>query len=61
MFPEENKFTGFDGYKKAIDLADVVLLTSTPGFRPAHFEAAVHAGKHVFMEKPVAKATYGLD
>jgi myo-inositol 2-dehydrogenase/D-chiro-inositol 1-dehydrogenase len=30
-----------------------VLLCSPPGFRPAHFEAAVKAGKNVFMEKPV--------
>jgi myo-inositol 2-dehydrogenase / D-chiro-inositol 1-dehydrogenase len=52
--PEENKFIGFDAYKSAIALADVVLLTSSPGFRPIHFEEAVKQGKHVFMEKPVA-------
>ena len=34
--------------------ADVVLLVTPPNFRPIHFEAAVQAGKHVFMEKPVA-------
>lgn len=45
---------GFDAYKKAIDAANLVLLCSTPGFRPAHFEYAVEKGKHVFMEKPVA-------
>jgi predicted dehydrogenase len=48
------KFYGFDAYKKAIDAADLVLLCSTPGFRPAHFEYAVEKGKHIFMEKPVA-------
>jgi myo-inositol 2-dehydrogenase / D-chiro-inositol 1-dehydrogenase len=32
---------------------DVVLLCQPPGFRPAAYEAAVNAGKHVFMEKPV--------
>ena len=58
--PEEHKFTGFDGYKKAIELADVVILATPPGFRPAHFEAAVHAGKHVFMEKPVATDAPGI-
>lgn len=52
--PQERKFAGFDAYKSAIDAADVVLLCSTPGFRPAHFEYAVEKGKHVFMEKPVA-------
>ncbi|MDX1910968.1 MAG: Gfo/Idh/MocA family oxidoreductase [Saprospiraceae bacterium] len=52
--PEEHKFVGFDAYKKAIALADVVILTTPPGFRPAHFEEAVRQGKQVFMEKPVA-------
>jgi myo-inositol 2-dehydrogenase / D-chiro-inositol 1-dehydrogenase len=52
--PEEHKFVGLDSYKKAIELADVVILASPPAFRPFHFEAAVDAGKHVFMEKPLA-------
>jgi predicted dehydrogenase len=58
--PEENKFVGFDGYKKAIPLADVVILTTPPGFRPIHFEEAVRLGKHVFMEKPVATDPAGI-
>ncbi len=57
---EERKFTGFDAYEKAIALADVVLLTTPPGFRPIHFEAAVKQGKHVFMEKPVATDPAGI-
>jgi predicted dehydrogenase len=52
--PEENKFIGFDAYKKAIALADVVVLATPPGFRPIHFEEAVKQGKNIFMEKPVA-------
>ncbi len=52
--PEEHMFDGFDGYKKVIDLCDVVLIATPPGFRPIHFEAAVNANKHVFMEKPLA-------
>lgn len=52
--PEDHKFIGFDGYKKAIALADVVVLATPPGFRPIHFEEAVKQGKHIFMEKPVA-------
>jgi len=52
--PKERRFHGFDAFKKAIDAADLVLLCSSPGFRPAHFEYAVEKGKHVFMEKPVA-------
>ena len=31
----------------------MVILATPPGFRPQHFEAAINAGKHVFMEKPV--------
>lgn len=58
--PEENKFDGFDGYAKAIALADVVILTTPPGFRPIHFEEAVNKGKHVFMEKPVATDPVGI-
>ena len=57
---EERKFTGFDGYKKAIALADVVILATPPGFRPIHFEEAIRMGKHVFMEKPVATDPAGV-
>jgi myo-inositol 2-dehydrogenase/D-chiro-inositol 1-dehydrogenase len=47
--------TGADAYKEIMKTdADVVLLVTPPNFRPIHFEAAVNAGKHVFMEKPVA-------
>lgn len=58
--PEEHKFTGFDAYLKAIPLADVVILTTPPGFRPLHFEEAVRQGKHIFMEKPVATDPAGV-
>lgn len=58
--PEKNKFTGFDGYQKAIELADVVFLVTPATFRPLHFEAAVNAGKHVFMEKPLAVDSPGI-
>jgi myo-inositol 2-dehydrogenase / D-chiro-inositol 1-dehydrogenase len=53
--PKERQFVGFDAYQKALATdADLVLLTTPPGFRPMHFDAAVKAGKHIFMEKPVA-------
>ena len=58
--PEENKFTGFDAYQKAIALADVVILATPPGFRPIHFEEAIKQNKHVFMEKPVATDPSGV-
>jgi predicted dehydrogenase len=51
----ERRFAGLDAYQQAMSTdADLVLLCTPPGFRPAMFEAAVKAGKHVFMEKPVA-------
>jgi myo-inositol 2-dehydrogenase / D-chiro-inositol 1-dehydrogenase len=54
-------FWGFDAYQKAIDAGpDVVILATPPGFRPMHFEAAVKAGRHVFMEKPVAVDAPGV-
>ncbi len=58
--PPDRQFTDFDGYKKAIALADVVILATSPGFRPIHFEEAVRQGKHVFMEKPVATDAPGI-
>src|SRR5688572_16475363 len=49
-------FAGLDGFKKLVELGDVnyVILATPPGFRPMHLEAAVNAGKHIFVEKPVA-------
>jgi predicted dehydrogenase len=53
--PDEKCFLGFDSYEKVIDAGvDVVLLCTPPHFRPQHVEAAVKAGKHIFMEKPCA-------
>ncbi|MFC2147340.1 Gfo/Idh/MocA family protein [Bacteroidota bacterium] len=57
---DEDKHQGFDAYKAAIDKADVVILTTTPGFRPIHFEYAISKNKHVFMEKPVATDARGI-
>ncbi len=58
--PEDHRFVGFDAYKQAIALADVVILATPPGFRPIHFEEAVKQGKHIFMEKPVATDGPGI-
>ncbi len=50
----ERTFTGIDAYQKVIATdVDLVLLCTPPAFRPQHLEAAIAAGKHVFMEKPV--------
>ena len=51
--PSDRVFVGFDAYRQAIHCGvDLVLLVEPPGFRPAHYRAAIEAGKHVFMEKP---------
>lgn len=51
----EHAFVGFDAYQRVLESdIDMVILATPPGFRPLHFRAAVDAGKHVFMEKPVS-------
>ncbi|MEO2042807.1 MAG: Gfo/Idh/MocA family oxidoreductase [Pirellulales bacterium] len=48
-------YSGLDGYKQILGDPDIdlVLLTTSPGFRPLMLQEAVQAGKHVFAEKPV--------
>ncbi len=58
--PVERRFDGFDGYKEVIAQSDLVILTTPPAFRPIHFDAAVAAGKQVFMEKPLATDAPGV-
>ena len=54
-------FVGFDSFKKLVASdVDIVMLTTPPGYRPEHFEAAIHAGKHVFTEKPIATDPVGV-
>jgi predicted dehydrogenase len=55
--PEDRRFIGFDGYKKAMDClnpGDVVILATPPAFRWVHFTYAIEKGLNVFMEKPIA-------
>jgi len=59
--PKEKQFTGFDCYHGVIESGvDVVLITGYPAFRPAHYKAAIAAGKHVFAEKPLAVDSAGI-
>jgi predicted dehydrogenase len=59
--PDDHCFVGFDAFQKVIDSGvDVVILASTPHFRPRHLKAAIDAGKHVFCEKPVAVDAPGV-
>ena len=60
--PADKCFTGFDNYLKVCACPEVNLIVTAapPGFRPIHFKAAIDAGKHVFMEKPVAVDPIGV-
>ena len=53
---DDHCFTGLDGYQKVIESADVVLIACASKFHPMYSEAALRAGKHVFVEKP-----HGID
>lgn len=57
---EDAKFVGFDAYKKAIAMADVVILATPPGFRPYHLEEAIDKNKDIFCEKPLATDGAGI-
>lgn len=56
-----NLHRGWRSYEKLLESkdVDVVLITSPPYFHPEQFEAAVDAGKHVYLEKPVATDVAG--
>jgi myo-inositol 2-dehydrogenase / D-chiro-inositol 1-dehydrogenase len=49
-------FHGLSAYEALFASADVdaVYVATPPFFHPAHLEAAIAAGKHVYLEKPVA-------
>lgn len=54
--PEDRCFGGLDSYEKALAVPGVnyAIIATPPGFKAAQFKAAIAAGKHVFIEKPVA-------
>lgn len=48
-------FVGLDGYKGLIDSGvDAVMIESPPYFHPEQAAAAIAAGKHVYIAKPLA-------
>lgn len=54
----------FKGPKSAEEILaskhlDAVLITTPPYFHPDHLDAAVAAGKHIYLEKPVAIDVHG--
>ena len=60
--PQKTCFTGFDAYKGLLAVPEVnyVILATPPHFRPMQLKAAIEAGKHVFIEKPVAVDAPGV-
>ena len=60
LVDDDHCFVGFDGYKKVIDCVDVVLIACASKFHPMYSEAAIKAGKHVFVEKPHAIDPVGV-
>lgn len=56
LVDDDHCFHGLDGYKHVIESADVVLIACASKFHPLYAEAAISAGKHVFVEKP-----HGID
>lgn len=60
--PKTRSFVGFDAYQQLLALPEInyVILATPPHFRPAHLKAAIEAGKHAFIEKPVAVDAPGV-
>jgi predicted dehydrogenase len=54
--PEANLFTGLNAYKKLLEVPglEAVAIISPPYFHPEQAAAAVAAGKHVYLAKPMA-------
>jgi predicted dehydrogenase len=53
--PERRRYTGLDGYKKLLaSHVDAVAIISPPYFHPEQTVAALEAGKHVYLAKPIA-------
>jgi predicted dehydrogenase len=53
--PAAKRFTGLSGYKRLLEeKLDAVAIETPPYFHPEQAAAAVAAGKHVYLAKPVA-------
>ncbi len=60
--PDSRCFTGVDGYRQLLAIPEInyVILATPPHFRPQQLMATIEAGKHVFIEKPVAVDAPGV-
>ena len=53
--PAGSRFSTLSGYKKLLDSkVDAVVIETPPSFHPPQAAAAVEAGKHVYVAKPIA-------
>ncbi len=53
-------FRGPEAYRElAASDVDMILVSSPPYFHPLHAEASIEAGKHTYLEKPVATDVRG--
>jgi len=52
--PASNRYTGLKGYLKLLEKVDAVAVESPPYFHPEQAAAAVEAGKHTYVAKPIA-------
>ncbi|HEY2586830.1 MAG TPA: hypothetical protein VGI81_13885, partial [Tepidisphaeraceae bacterium] len=55
--PDDRRFIGFDGYKKAMDClkpGDIAIFATPLAFRWVHFTYAIEKKLNVFMEKPLS-------
>jgi len=60
--PGSRRFTGLSGYKRLLDSGvDAVAIETPPYFHPEQAAAAVEAGAHVYLAKPVAVDVPGCD
>jgi myo-inositol 2-dehydrogenase/D-chiro-inositol 1-dehydrogenase len=61
--PAGRRYTGLNCFKKLLDAGgiDIAAVLSPPYFRPEQVEAAVEAGLHVWLAKPIAVGSPGVD
>jgi myo-inositol 2-dehydrogenase / D-chiro-inositol 1-dehydrogenase len=60
--PPNRRFTGLDCFKRLIDAGgiDIAAVLTPPYFHPEQVEAAVDAGLHVWLAKPIAVDAPGV-